>query len=98
MEDFIKNAPISVSIIDYMGKIEDGVSLLLNIVAGNEAYELGYWFNRSGEVIITPEIKLLNKLKVSNIYEYEYINELLYFIHNSLPNTEQILNEFLNKN
>ncbi len=95
MDEIFKNAPISVSVLDYLGKVEDGVGMLLVIVAGETSYELGYWFNKEGHVRLVPEPKLLEKLKVTDIYQYKYINELIYFIHNSLPDTNKILEEFL---
>lgn len=95
MDEIFKNAPISVSVLDYLGKVEDGVGILLVIVAGETSYELGYWFNKDGHVRLVPEPKLLEKLKVTDIYQYKYINELIYFIHNSLPDTNKILEEFL---
>lgn len=90
-----KNAPISVSIIDYFGKIENGVGLLLSIVSNEDTYELGYWFNREGQIRLVPDDKLLKKLNLKDIYEFEYINEFIYFIHNSLKDTDKILSEFL---
>lgn len=95
MNEIFKDAPINVSVLDYLGKVEDGVGMLLVIVAGETSYELGYWFNREGHVRLVPEPKLLEKLKVTDIYQYKYINELIYFIHNSLPDTNKILEEFL---
>ena len=95
MDEIFKNAPINVSIIDYLGQIEDGVGLLLSIVAGDISYELGYWFNKEGDFRLTPESKLLKKLNVDDIYKYKYINELVYFIHHSLPDTDEILKEFI---
>jgi hypothetical protein len=97
MDDIFKNAPISVSVIDYLGKVEDGVGLLLSLVAEDTSYELGYWFNKNGHVRLVPEPKLLKKLGIEDIYKYEYIQEFIYFIHHSLPDTDEILNEFLNK-
>lgn len=96
MENMFGNIPISISIIDYIGKVGDGVGLLLSLVAGDISYEIGYWFNREGDIRIVPEPKLLEKLGIVDIYEYTYINEFLYFIHHSLPDTDKILNEFLN--
>ena len=95
MDKIFEDAPINVSIIDYLGKIENGVGLLLSIVAGDTTYEVAYWFNRDGHFRLIPEPKLLEKLGVNDIYEFEYINELIYFIHNSLPNTDMILDEFI---
>jgi hypothetical protein len=95
MDDIFQDAPISISIIDYLGQVEDGVGMLLSLVTGDESYELGYWFNKDGHFRIVAESKLLQKLGVNDIYEFEYINEFIYFIHNSLPDTDKILNEFI---
>lgn len=95
MNDLFNDAPISVSIIDYIGKVEDGVALLLNIVAGDTTYELGYWYNKDGKFRLIPEKRLLDKLKVTDIYDYKYIKELIYFVHHSLPDTNKILDEFI---
>jgi len=95
MDEIFKDNPISISIIDYLGKIENGVGLLLSLVVGNDTYELGYWFNKDGHFRIIPEPKLLERIGVDDIYKFEYINEFIYFIHHSLPDTDKILNEFL---
>ena len=95
MNELFNDAPISVSIIDYIGKVEDGVALLLNVVTGDTTYELGYWYNKEGKFRLIPEKRLLNKLNVINIYDYKYIKELIYFIHHSLPDTNKILDEFI---
>lgn len=95
MNDIFKDAPISISIIDYLGQIENGVGLLLSMVMGNSSYEIGYWFNTEGQFRIVVEPKLLEKLEIEDIYQYEYINEFIYFIHNSLPSTDKILEEFI---
>lgn len=95
MDDFLGNIPMSLSIIDYIGKMENGVSLLLNLVYNDISYEIGYWFDNNGNIKIVPENKLLDKLEVNNIYEYDKINELIYFIHNNIPNKNEILNKFL---
>ena len=95
MDEFLNNIPMTISIIDYIGEMENGVALLLNLVADDKSYEIGYWYNRDGLIKIVPEDKLLEKLGVSDIYQYDKINELIYFIHNSIPNTNEILNEFL---
>ena len=95
MNEMFKDAPISVSIIDYLGQIENGVGLLLSMVIGDSSYEMGYWFNKDGQFRIVPEPKLLERLEVEDIYQYKYIEEFIYFIHNSLPDTDKILEEFI---
>ena len=95
MDDIFKNAPITISIIDYLGKVENGVGLLLSMSSEEETYELAYWYNREGLFKLVPEDRLLDKLKIKDINEFEYINEFIYFIHNSIKDPDKILDEFL---
>jgi hypothetical protein len=95
MDDIISNAPITVAIIDYIGKIGEGVSLLMCLVTQDETFEFTYWYDRKGNIRLVPEQRLLDRLKVKNIYEYVRINELVYFIHHSIPDPDKILDEFL---
>ena len=95
MNNIFNNAPISVSVIDYLGKMDDGVGMLLSIVSDDTVYELAYWFDKIGRFRLVPEQKLLDKLELSDIYEYKYINEFIYFIHNNIGDTDKILEQFL---
>lgn len=85
---------ISVSVIDYIGKLEDGVALLLNVMIFDQIYEMSYWFNREGLVRIVPEQKLLDKLNVNSIYDYEGVEDFIILIHTNIPNVDKILDEF----
>lgn len=85
---------ISVSVIDYIGEMNGGVSLLLNVIINEISYEVAYWFNRNGEVRFVPEQKLLDKLNVKSIYEYNKFEELVMVIHSNIPNVDKILDEF----
>ncbi|NPV12836.1 MAG: hypothetical protein HPY57_13775 [Ignavibacteria bacterium] len=88
---------ISVSLIDYIGKIEDGVAVLLSLMIKDNNYELVYWFNPNNKFRITIEDKFyIDFPKVKNIYEYEYLIDLLYHIDTQLlPPREEIFKEFL---
>jgi hypothetical protein len=86
---------LSVSIIDYIGKMEDGVALLLSVNIFDQFYEIAYWFNRDGKVRIVPEEKMLNKLGVESIYDYEGLEDLVYILHTNIPNVDKILDEFI---
>lgn len=95
MEDNSNNIPISISIIDYIGQMEDGVGLLLNIIINDTSYEVGYWYNRNGDVRIVPQQNLLDLLGVDDIYKYDKIKELVQVIFDNLPNPLEILDEFV---
>jgi hypothetical protein len=86
---------ISVSIIDYIGRMEDGVGLLLSVMIFDELYEIAYWFNREGKVSFVPEEKLLKRLGVDSIYDYEKVEDLIMVVHANIPNVDKILDEFI---
>jgi hypothetical protein len=93
---------ISVSLIDYIGilsseELGDGVAVLLSLVIQDNKYEIVYWFNPSNSFRITIEDKFYQDFpKVKNIYEYEYLIDLLYHIDTQvLPKREDIFKEFL---
>lgn len=90
-------SPISVSVIDYIGQIGDGVSLLLNVIIFDELYEIAYWFNEKGQVRIVPEQKFLDKLQVDSVYEYHGVDDLIMLIHSNIPQVDKILDEFIKK-
>lgn len=90
-----KQSIISVSVIDYIGQIEDGVAMLINVMIFDEFYEMSYWFNREGTVRLVPEQKFLDKLKVSSIYDYDGFTDLILLIHTNIPNVDKILDEFI---
>ena len=88
---------INVSIIDVIGESNGGVSLMLNLMVFEEPYEIAYWFNDNGDIRLVPEQKLLDNLELESIYDYEYIEDLVYFIHTSIPNMDKIIEEFFKK-
>lgn len=94
MDDIIKNYPMSISVIDYIGKMDNGVGILLNLTVLDESYELGFWFNREGQAILSPEPRLLDTLNVSDIKKYDKVDTLVSFILHSLPDNDKILDEF----
>jgi len=86
---------ISVSVIDYIGQMEDGVALLLSVMIFDQLYEVAYWFNRDDKVRIVPEEKMLKKLNVESIYDYKHLEDLVMVIHSNIPNVDKILDEFI---
>lgn len=90
-----KERVVSVSVIDYIGKMGDGITLLLSVMIFDQLYEVAYWFNREGKIKIVPEDKMLKKLNVESIYKYEHIEDLIMVIHSNIPNVDKILDEFI---
>jgi hypothetical protein len=88
---------LSVSLIDYIGQIEDGVAVILSLLILDKKYEIIYWFNPKNDFRITIEDEFYKDYpKVKNIYEYENLIDLLYHIDTQvLPPREDIFKEFL---
>ena len=92
---------ISISLIDYIGIMPseegDGVAVLLSLVIKENTYELVYWFNPDNKFRIVIEDKFYQNFpNVKNIYDYEYLIDLLYHIDTQvLPSREEIFKEFL---
>jgi hypothetical protein len=88
---------ISVSLIDYIGVVENGVGVILSLVLIDKQYEIIYWFDQQNNFTITIEDSFYEDFpKVKNIYEYEYLIDLLFHIDTEvLPPREDIFNEFL---
>lgn len=88
---------ISVSLIDYIGEIEGGVGVILNLMIKDNNYEMVYWFNPENKYHIKIEDKFYQDFpNVKNLYEYEYLIDLLHHIHeNILPEKSEIFKEFI---
>jgi len=87
-----------ISVIDYIGEINNGVAVLLSMKIEDKIYELAYWFDQNDEYMISCDNKFLNDFKVKDIYEYKNYKKLAYYIHNFvLDNKDEIFKEFLTK-
>ena len=85
---------ISISIVDYIGKIKDGVAILLSIRLEDSVYQLVFWFNKDCKYALSVEDKLLEVLNIKSIYEYELIDNLLEKIFLVLPPVKELFEKF----
>lgn len=85
-----------ISIIDYIGEINNGVAVLLSMKVKENIYEIGYWFDKEDNYIISADEIFLKDYGISEIYEYKNYKKLAYYIHTFvLDNKEEIFKEFL---
>ena len=85
-----------ITVIDYIGQIENGVAVLLSMRINDDIYELTYWFDDKDNYNITIDERFLIKYKLKSIYEYNNYTKLAYYIHYFvLKNRKEILDEFL---
>jgi hypothetical protein len=93
--DFTKDNT-SLSIIDIVGEMDGGVAILVSLLVNDaDLYEIAFWYNKAGNILIVPEDKLLDRLGVSNILEYDKLEDLCYYIYHFIPNPDEILNTYL---
>jgi len=85
---------VSISIVDYIGKIKDGVAILLSINIENIIYHIIFWFNRECKYVLTPDESLLALLNIKTIYEYEHLEDLLKKIFMTIPPVEELFKKF----
>lgn len=85
---------VSISIIDYIGKVKDGVATLMSINIDDTIYQMIFWFNKDCKYVLSVEEDLLKLLNINVIYEYEHIEELLKKIFMTLPPVKQLFDQF----
>jgi len=85
---------VSISIVDYVGKIKDGVAILLSINIEDIIYQMVFWFNKYGKYVLTPDDKLLKLLNINSIYEYEHLEDLLKKIFMTIPPVNELFKKF----
>jgi len=85
-----------ISVIDYIGEINNGVAVLLSMKVRDKIYQIGYWFDKNDNYIISADDNFLNDYDIKSIYDYKDYKKLAYYIHNFvLNNKDEIFKEFL---
>ena len=85
---------VSVSVIDYIGKIKNGVAVLLSLNIDDNIFEMIFWFNKKMQYTLTVQDGLLHYLKLDNIYNYQYKDKLIDMIFKNLPPVKEIFKQF----
>lgn len=88
---------VSIGLVDYMGKIEDGVGMILSLIIGEKNYEIMYWLNRDNKYRLVIEDSFYSdNVNITDIYRYEHTHELISYINNVIiKDKEELFNEFL---
>jgi len=85
---------VSISVIDYIGKVKDGVATILSINMNDVIYQMIFWFNKESKYVLTVDEALLAILNVKSIYEYEKLEDLLKKIFLALPPVKELFEKF----
>jgi hypothetical protein len=85
-----------ISVIDYIGEINNGVAVLLSMKIKDNIYQIGYWFDKENNYMISADENFLKDYNIKEIYEYKDYKKLAYYIHTFvLTNKDEIFKEFL---
>ena len=85
---------VSISVKDYIGKMKNGVAILLSLNIDDTIYQIIFWFDKNCKYVLSVEESLLKLLNVNTIYEYEHLNELLEKIFKTLPSVKELFKKF----
>lgn len=93
------NKIISLSIIDIVGEIEGGLGILFNfLVNQKDSYEVLFWYNEDGHILMEAEDKLLERLNVESIYDYDKFETMAFVFYQHIPNPDDLLKEYVKNN
>jgi hypothetical protein len=86
---------LNVSILDWLGVVEGGISILLCLRILNDSYDVVYWIHPNGDWKIDFDENFKGKFKIQNPYEMENLKDLLIYIDKDvLPKRTDIWKEF----
>jgi len=86
----------SISIVDYIGLVQNGISCILSLNVDDKYYEIIYWFNikdyKDARVVV--DTQFLIDFKIVDIYKYEYFDVLVMYIDSVLPDKKELIKKF----
>lgn len=85
---------LSVSVIDYIGKIKEGLAILLSLNVDDKIYEIIFWFDKNSNYTLTVDEKLLKDLNLESIYDYPHTDKLIEIIFKNLPPVKDLFKKF----
>ena len=86
---------ISVSLFDWGGVQNNGVSAILSLNIDDKIYKFIYWFNKVGDFRLIADDEFKDDYNIENIYEMEFSLILMKYVDdNILPKKEEIFKTF----
>lgn len=85
----------SISIVDYIGKLEGGIGVILSVNVNEHIFQMIYWFNKEGDRRLVADEDFLSLNNIKNMEEYQDLKNLIMYIdYKVLPPREEIYKEF----
>jgi len=86
---------IKTSILDYLGKINNGVSILITFTIYNFSFQGIYWIHPNDYHTLECEHNFLKLFGVEYTDDLPFLDDLIKDIDSILPNKNDIFKEFL---
>lgn len=86
---------ISVSLIEVIGVIEDGITLLLSLNIDENIYQFIYWINRDMEYKIAFDDNFLKDFNIKSVDEITSLDDLALYINvNIIGSIDDLFEKF----
>ena len=86
---------MSISVIDIIGVIDNGVGAILSLELYDKIYEIHYWFSIDDKYSLVIEDKFYEDFpEVKDILHYDTTKELIDCIKYTLPNKEELFRKY----
>lgn len=85
---------MDISIIDYIGKINNGIGIIFSWLLFDKYHEFIFWFDEKNNYKIYTNDNLNKILGVNDIHEWEQIENFIIHLNSLLPPKNEIFKEF----
>ena len=86
---------IQTSVIDYLGEINDGVSISISLTVYDYSFEAIYWIHPSKYHTLEIDPNFLKLFGVKKTEDLGFLKELIEDINKTIPDKEEIYKQFL---
>lgn len=85
---------MNISVTDYIGKISNGVGVILSWKIGDDLYEIIFWFSKDNRYRVYMDDDLKKRLGINDVTEWDQLHNLIIYANSILPPKEKIFSEF----
>ena len=85
---------MDISLIDYIGKINNGIGIIFSWILFDEYHEFIFWFNEKNEYKLFTDEKLNKSLEVNDIYSWEQLDNFIVYLNSIIPAKKDIFKQF----
>lgn len=87
---------IQTSVVDYLGEVNGGVSILISLTMYDYSFEGVYWIHPDQYNTLELDPDFLKLFGVEKTEDLVFLYELIEDLNGTIPDTEEIFKQFLN--